>query len=119
MFWVVSILKFLAIRIDQESFLARSLSIYPVLQVLKWNARSGQNDPAHVSQLLSSPAPVGKSAGVWRIVAGKMCAHLGPFPHLNWSEPVLCGRSEWTNGKQIHISNFILQVHAFFIRTIL
>ena len=45
--------------------------------VLKWNARvlrtgSGQNGPAHGSEPLSSPAPVGQSAGIWGVVAGKL-----------------------------------------------
>ena len=43
--------------------------------VPKRNARvvrtgSGQNGPAHGSEQLSSPAPVGQSAGIWRVVAG-------------------------------------------------
>ena len=47
--------------------------------VLKWNARvlrtgSGQNDPAHGSEPLSSTARVCQSAGIWRVVAGKMYA---------------------------------------------
>ena len=47
--------------------------------VLKWNARglrtgSGQNVPAHGSEPLSSPVPVGQSAGIWRVVAVKMYA---------------------------------------------
>ena len=42
----------------------------------KWNARvlrtgSGQNGPAHGSEPLSSPAPVGQSAEIWRNVAGQ------------------------------------------------
>ena len=61
----------------------RSLSICPVLPVrpgsFKWNARvlktgSGQNGPAHGSEPLSSPEPVGQSAGIWRVMAGKMYA---------------------------------------------
>ena len=35
---------------------------------------SGQNGPARGSELLSSPAPVGQSAGIWRVVAGKIYA---------------------------------------------
>ena len=35
---------------------------------------SGQNVPAHGSEPLGSPTPVGKSAGIWRVVAGKMYA---------------------------------------------
>ena len=31
-----------------------------------------QNVPARGSEPLSSPAPVGQSAGIWRVVAGKM-----------------------------------------------
>ena len=47
--------------------------------VLKWNARglrtgSGQNGTAHGSEPLSSPVPVGQSAGIWRVVAVKMYA---------------------------------------------
>ena len=47
--------------------------------VLKPNARvlrtgSGQNGPTHGSESLSSPAPVGQSARIWRAVAGKMYA---------------------------------------------
>ena len=60
----------------------------------------GQNSPAHGSESLSSPAPVGQSAGIWRVVAGKMYVRLGPF-HLNWPEPVLFGRPERTNGKRL------------------
>ena len=37
---------------------------------------------------------VGQSAGIWRVVAGKM--YIGVF-HLNWPEPVLFGRPERTN----------------------
>ena len=32
---------------------------------------SGQNGPAHGSEPLSSFAPVGQNAGIWRVVAGK------------------------------------------------
>ena len=47
--------------------------------VLKWNARvlrtgSGENGPAHGSEPLSSPAPVGQSAVIRRVLAGKMYA---------------------------------------------
>ena len=47
--------------------------------VLKKNARvlrtgSGRNGPARGSEPLSSPAPVGQSAGIWRVVAGTMYA---------------------------------------------
>ena len=50
--------------------------------VFKWNVRvlrvlrtgSGQNDPDHGSEMLSSPTPVSKSTGIWRVVAGKMYA---------------------------------------------
>ena len=35
-------------------------------------AASGQNGPAHGSEPLSSPAQVGQSARIWRVVAGKM-----------------------------------------------
>ena len=47
--------------------------------VLKWNARvlrtgSDQNGPAHGSEPLISPVPVGQSAGIWKVVAGKMYA---------------------------------------------
>ena len=64
--------------------------------VLKWNTRvlrtgSAQNVPAHGPEPLSSPAPVGQSAGIWRVVVGKdVRARLGPF-HLNRPEPVLLG----------------------------
>ena len=57
---------------------------------LKWNTRvlrtgSDQNGPAHGSERLSSSAPSGQSAGVWKVVAGKIKrASLGPF-HLNWN----------------------------------
>ena len=45
--------------------------------VLKWNSRvlrtgSVQNGPAHGSEPLSYPAPVGQSAGIWRVVAEKL-----------------------------------------------
>ena len=57
--------RFLFVRSDQP--------------VIKWNARvlktgSAQNDPAHGSEPHNSPAPVGQSAGIWRVVAGKMYA---------------------------------------------
>ena len=73
--------------------------------VLKWNARglrtgSGQNVPAHGSEPLSSPAPVGQRTGIWRVVGGKnVRARLAPF-NLNWLEPVVFGRTERTNGKR-------------------
>ena len=59
--------------------------------ILKWSARaistgSGQKGP------VSSSAPVGQSAGIWRVVAGKMYALA--------LDPVRFGRSEWTNGKR-------------------
>ena len=45
-------------------------------QSVKWNAGvirtgSGQNLSAHGSELLNSPAPVGQSAGICRVMAGK------------------------------------------------
>ena len=51
-------------------------SVRSDLSVLKWNARvlrtgSGQNAPAHGSEPLSSPAPVGQIAGIGRVVEGK------------------------------------------------
>ena len=54
-------------------------SVWSAQSVLKRNARaprydSGQNGPPHGSELLSSPAPVGESAGIWRVVAGKIYA---------------------------------------------
>ena len=73
--------------------------------VLKWNARalrngSGQNGPAHGSEPLSSPAPVGQSAGIRRVIAEKTVrTHLGPF-HLNWPEPILFGRPDRTDGER-------------------
>ena len=72
--------------------------------VLKWNARvlrtgSGQNDPAHGSEPLNSPAPVGQSAGMGDLWREYVHARLGPF-HINWPEPVLFGRPERTNGKR-------------------
>ena len=47
--------------------------------VLKWNARvlrtgSAKNGPSHGSEPLSSLAPVGQNAGIWRVVAEKMYA---------------------------------------------
>ena len=52
--------------------------------VLKWNARvlrtgSDQNGPAHGSEPLSSLAPVGQSAGIGRVTAGKMDARALDF----------------------------------------
>ena len=82
--------------------------------VLKWSTRvlrtgSGQNVPAHGSELLSSPAPVGQSAGIWRVVAGKMCARCLDFPFLKTGQNkartgLLLGRQERTNGKQPQFS---------------
>ena len=89
--WTANLGRFSFVRSDQS--------------VLKWNARvlrtgSGQNVPTRGSEPLSSPAPVGQSAGIWRVVAGKnVSACLGPF-HLNWPEPVLFGRPERTNRKR-------------------
>ena len=59
---------------------------------------SGQNGPARGSEPLSSTAPVGQSAGIWRVVAGTIHARYGTF-HLKWPEIVLFGGSDWTNGK--------------------
>ena len=57
---------------------------------------SVKNGPAHGSEPLSSPAPVGQRAGIWRVVAGKnKRAHLRFF-HLNWPE-ILFGRPERIN----------------------
>ena len=39
---------------------------------------SGQNNPIHGSEPLSSSTPVGHGAGVWRVVAGKMYARGWP-----------------------------------------
>ena len=63
--WTANLGRFSFVRSDQS--------------VLKWNARvlrtgSGQNVPTRESEPLSSPAPVGQSAGIWRVVAGKMYA---------------------------------------------
>ena len=71
--------------------------------VVKWNARvlrSGSclNCLAHGSEPLSSPAQIGQSAGSWSCGGENVRACLGPF-YLNWSEPVLFGRSERTNEK--------------------
>ena len=73
------------------------------LSVLKRNARvlrasSGQNGPAHGSEPLRSPAPVGQSAANRRWWREKCTRALDLF-HLNWPEPVLFGRPERTNGK--------------------
>ena len=63
----------------------RSLSICPVCPVCPVQpvssfkieyGDSGQNGPAHGSEPLSSPAPVGQSAGIWRVEAGKMYVHV-------------------------------------------
>ena len=35
---------------------------------------SHQNGPAYGSDMFNSPASVGQSAGIWRVVAGKMYA---------------------------------------------
>ena len=90
----------------------RSLSLFyrsgrSNLSILKWNARvlrtgSGRNGPAHGSEPLSSPAPVGQlqSAGIWRVVAGKMYTRALDTFHLNRPEPVLFGWPERTNGKR-------------------
>ena len=61
----------------------------------KWNAQvlrtgSVQNGFARGSKPLGSPAPIGQSAGIWRVVAGKKCMR----------EPALFGRSERTNGRR-------------------
>ena len=61
--WIIIIGRFPSLRSDQS--------------VLKWNVRvlktgSGQNGPAHGSEPLSSPAPVGQSAGIWKVMEGKM-----------------------------------------------
>ena len=58
--------------------------------VFEWSTRvlrtgSGQYGPAHGSEPLSSPTPVGQSAGIRRVVAEiNVCVRLGPF-HLNWN----------------------------------
>ena len=49
-------------------------TIVPTYPSLGTITGSGQNTPAHGSEPLSSPAPVGQSAGIWRVVAGKMYA---------------------------------------------
>ena len=59
--------------------------------VLKWNARvlrtgSGQNGPTHGSEPLSSTAPVGKSAGIWRVVVGKCTCASSNFVQLDNKE---------------------------------
>ena len=59
---------------------------------------SVQNSPAHGSALFSSPALVGQSAGIWRVVVGKVPAHLGSF-RLNWPEQVPFSRSDRSNEK--------------------
>ena len=57
-----------------------SLSICPLwpVRVRKWDVRvlrtgTVQNGPAHGSEPLSSPV-LGQSAGIWRVVAGKLYA---------------------------------------------
>ena len=52
--------------------------------VIKWNTRvlrtgSGQNDPAHGSEPLSSPAPFGQSVGTWRVAVQKIYARALDF----------------------------------------
>ena len=63
--WIIIIGRFPSVRSDRS--------------VLKWNVRvlrtaSVQNGPARGSEPLSSPAQVGQSARIWRVVAGKMYA---------------------------------------------
>ena len=78
-------------------------------EMVKWNARvlrtggSGQNGPAHGSEPPSSPAPVGQSAGIRRVVKGKMCARA--LDLSIWPEPVVFGLPERTNGKQPKIKS--------------
>ena len=65
--------------------------------VLKWNARvlrtgSGQTGHAQGLEPLSSPARVGQSAGIWRVVAGKRTRAPLTFT-LNLPEPVFFGRA--------------------------
>ena len=70
----------------------------PSDQLVGLRTGSGQNGPAYGSEPLSSPAPVGQSAGIW--CGGKnVYASLGPF-HLNWPEPVLFGSKKRTNRKR-------------------
>ena len=59
----------------------------------------------HGSEPLSSPAPVGQSAGNLESCGGKnVRARLYPF-HLNWPQPVLSGQTKgkrgvyWTMGQ--------------------
>ena len=40
---------------------------------------SGQNVPAHGPQPLSYSAPVGQSAGIWRVMAGKSVREIAPL----------------------------------------
>ena len=82
----------------------RSLSICPVQSVLKWNPEvyrtgSGQNGPAHGSELLSSPA---------RVPRKNVRAPLGPI-YLNWSEPVIFFFDGPTrpNGKQPYLKALV------------
>ena len=73
----------------------------PDQSVLKWNASalragSGQNGPDHGSEPLSSPAPVGQSAGIWRVVAGKRTRAPSGFP-FKLARTSSLGRPELTD----------------------
>ena len=87
--------------------------------VPKWNARvlrtgSGQNVHARGSEPLSSPAPVGQSAGIWRVAAGQMYARALDFSTKNWPQAVLFGQPEPTDGKRPKFqSNVIIKGHFF------
>ena len=54
--------------------------------------------PAHWPELLSSPAPVGQSAGIWRVVAGEMYARALDFPFTETGQNQFFSfRPAWTD----------------------
>ena len=71
-----------------EKFLLKFIGRFPfarsdqsvLMERTSYLTRSGQNGPAHGLEPLSSPAPVGQSVGIYRVVAGKdVCTHLRLF----------------------------------------
>ena len=72
-----------AILVAGQCSVGRSPFVRSDKSVLKWSARVlglARMVLLNWSETLSSPAPVGQSAGIWRIVAGKMYARALDLP---------------------------------------
>ena len=75
---------------------------------------SGQKVPDYESEQLSSPAPVGQSAGIWRVVAAKCTRAPWTFPFkMDRTNSFRPGRTNKWKATSVKLLNIIkvLTVH--------